>query len=85
MTDQDRSSLHEAMESQRISVAKAGITATLQCRCSMLAAANPKFGRFEEDTPIADQIDLPPALMSRFDLIFVLTDKPEKRKDTAIT
>ena len=85
MTDQDRSSLHEAMESQRISVAKAGITATLQCRCSMLAAANPKYGRFEEDTPIADQIDLPPALMSRFDLIFVLTDKPDKKKDTAIT
>ena len=85
MTDQDRSSLHEAMESQRISVAKAGITATLQCRCSLLAAANPKFGRFQEDTAIADQIDLPPALMSRFDLIFVLTDKPDKKKDTAIT
>ena len=85
MTDQDRSSLHEAMESQRISVAKAGITATLQCRCSMLAAANPKYGRFEEDSPIADQIDLPPALMSRFDLIFVLTAKPDKKKDTAIT
>ncbi len=85
MTDQDRSSLHEAMESQKISVAKAGITATLQCRCSMLAAANPKYGRFEEDAPIADQIDLPPALMSRFDLIFVLTDKPDKKKDTAIT
>lgn len=85
MTDQDRSSLHEAMESQRISVAKAGITATLQCRCSMLAAANPKYGRFEEDTAIADQIDLPPALMSRFDLIFVLTDKPDKKRDTAIT
>lgn len=85
MTDQDRSSLHEAMESQRISVAKAGITATLQCRCSMLAAANPKYGRFEEDSSIADQIELPPALMSRFDLIFVLTDKPDKKKDTAIT
>ncbi len=85
MTDQDRSSLHEAMESQKISVAKAGITATLQCRCSMLAAANPKYGRFEEDTPIAEQIDLPPALMSRFDLIFVLTDKPDKSRDTQIT
>ncbi len=85
MTDQDRSSLHEAMESQRISVAKAGITATLQCRCSMLAAANPKYGRFEEDAAIAEQIDLPPALMSRFDMIFVLTDKPDKKKDTAIT
>ncbi len=85
MTEQDRSSLHEAMESQRISVAKAGITATLQCRCSMLAAANPKYGRFEEDSPIADQIDLPPALMSRFDLIFVLTDKPDKDRDRQIT
>ncbi|MBR1973156.1 MAG: minichromosome maintenance protein MCM, partial [Candidatus Methanomethylophilaceae archaeon] len=85
MTDQDRSSLHEAMESQKISVAKAGITATLQCRCSMLAAANPKYGRFEEDAPIADQIDLPPALMSRFDMIFVLTDKPNEKLDRAIT
>lgn len=85
MTDQDRSSLHEAMESQKISVAKAGINATLQCRCSMLAAANPKYGRFDENTPIAEQIDLPPALMSRFDMIFVLTDKPDKTLDTNIT
>ena len=85
MTEQDRSSLHEAMESQKISVAKAGITATLQCRCSMLAAANPKYGRFDEDTPIYDQINLPPALMSRFDLIFVLTDHPDKKRDTQIT
>lgn len=85
MTDQDRSSLHEAMESQRISVAKAGINATLQCRCSMLAAANPKYGRFDEDAPIAEQIDLPPALMSRFDMIFVLTDKPNVTLDKNIT
>ncbi|MDR3075278.1 MAG: minichromosome maintenance protein MCM [Candidatus Methanoplasma sp.] len=85
MTSQDRSSLHEAMESQRISVAKAGITATLQCRCSMLAAANPKYGRFEMGTSITNQIDLPPALMSRFDLIFVLTDKPNAKSDRDIT
>lgn len=85
MTTQDRSSLHEAMESQKISVAKAGITATLQCRCSMLAAANPKYGRFEERAGIADQIDLPPALLSRFDMIFVLTDKPNVEKDKNIT
>ncbi len=85
MTDQDRSSLHEAMESQKISVAKAGITATLQCRCSMLAAANPKYGRFDAETPIYDQINLPPALMSRFDLIFVLTDSPNKKRDKEIT
>jgi replicative DNA helicase Mcm len=86
MTDQDRSSLHEAMESQKISVAKAGITATLQCRCSMLAAANPKEGRFnkEADT-LASQIDLPPALISRFDLIFALTDTPNERHDREIT
>ncbi len=84
MTAQDRSSLHEAMESQKISVAKAGITATLQCRCSMLAAANPKYGRFETEGGMGtlnEQIDLPPALMSRFDLIFTLTDKPDRDKD----
>ena len=85
MSTQDRSSLHEAMESQKISVAKAGITATLQCRCSLLAAANPKYGRFEEYTSIAEQIELPPALMSRFDLIFVLTDHPERNRDKEIT
>ncbi len=85
MSEQDRSSLHEAMESQKISVAKAGITATLQCRCSLLAAANPKYGRFDETQKIADQIDLPPALMSRFDLMFVLRDVPDKKKDKNIT
>jgi replicative DNA helicase Mcm len=74
------------MESQKISVAKAGITATLQCRCSMLAAANPKYGRFDmEGASITSQIDLPPALMSRFDLIFVLTDKPDAKKDRELT
>jgi len=84
MTEQDTSSLHEAMESQKISVAKAGITATLQCRCSLLAAANPKKGRFI-DADIADQIDLPPTLMSRFDMIFVLRDKPEPDSDKRLT
>jgi replicative DNA helicase Mcm len=85
MSEQDRSSLHEAMESQKISVAKAGITATLQCRCSMLAAANPKLGRFDEDMSIAQQINLPPALMSRFDLMFVLRDIPDRKKDKKLT
>lgn len=86
MSNEDRSSLHEAMESQRISVAKAGITASLQCRCSMLAAANPKLGRFDlENSTIVSQIDLPPALMSRFDLIFVRTDKPDEKRDRDIT
>ena len=85
MSEQDRSSLHEAMESQKISVAKAGITATLQCRCSLLAAANPVRGRFDETMKIAEQIHLPPALMSRFDLMFVLRDVPDKKRDKNIT
>lgn len=84
MSPQDRSALHEAMESQKISIAKAGITATLQCRCSMLAAANPKHGRFEPKASITSQIDLPPPLLSRFDMIFVLSDLPNKELDTDI-
>ncbi len=68
-----------------VSVAKAGITATLQCRCSLLGAANPKYGRFQEHQYIADQINMPPALLSRFDLIFAMTDKPSADKDANIT
>lgn len=68
-----------------VSVAKAGITATLQCRCSLLGAANPKYGRFQEHQYIAEQINMPPALLSRFDLIFALTDKPSVDKDASIT
>ena len=84
MTDQDRSAMHEAMESQRVSVAKAGITASLQCRCSVLGIANPKYGRFDSDQPLAEQIDLPTALLSRFDLIFALIDKPNPERDRSI-
>ena len=68
-----------------VSVAKAGITATLQCRCSLLGAANPKYGRFQEHQYIAEQINMPPALLSRFDLIFAMTDKPSADKDASIT
>jgi replicative DNA helicase Mcm len=82
MSTQDRSAMHEAMEQQCISVAKAGITATLHSRCALLGAANPKFGRFDTYTPISEQIDMPPALLSRFDLIFSIEDKPETKKDT---
>ena len=67
-----------------ISVAKAGVMATLKSRCSLLAAANPKLGRFDKYEPIAPQINLTPALMSRFDLIFVLTDDPDTKRDSAI-
>ena len=81
MNPQDRSAIHEAMEQQRISVAKAGITAVLQSRCAILAAANPKFGRFDEHKYISEQIDLPPALLSRFDIIFSMIDRPQAEKD----
>ncbi len=67
-----------------ISIAKAGIMATLKSRCALLGAANPKFGRFDRYEPIAKQINMPPALMSRFDLIFILTDEPSVSRDTAI-
>jgi replicative DNA helicase Mcm len=82
MDDSDRSALHQAMEQQEISVAKAGINATLKSRCALLAAANPKLGRFDEFIPIHEQINMPPALLSRFDLIFSILDKPNKTRDT---
>jgi replicative DNA helicase Mcm len=84
MQKEDRSALHEAMEQQSISVAKAGITATLKSRCALLGAANPKYGRFDQYGDIGDQINMPPSLLSRFDLIFVMTDQPEQKLDLAI-
>jgi replicative DNA helicase Mcm len=64
-----------------ISVSKAGINATLKSRCSLLGAANPKYGRFDQYESIGEQIDLEPALISRFDLIFTVTDDPDEEKD----
>jgi len=84
MRPEDRSALHEAMEQQTISVAKAGINAVLKARCALLGAANPKYGRFDRYSPIAEQINLSPTLMSRFDLIFVLTDDPDPARDTEL-
>jgi len=82
MNPTDRDALHQAMEQQEISVAKAGINATLKSRCALLGAANPKLGRFDEYIPIHEQITMPPTLLSRFDLIFSITDKPDKTRDT---
>jgi len=84
MNDQDRSAIHESLEQGTISVAKAGITATLQSRCAVLGAANPKYGRFDENRNIAEQIDLPPALLSRFDAIFTMTDRPDSEQDRKV-
>ena len=84
MTVEDTSAMHEAMEQQRISISKANIQATLNSRTTVLAAANPKLGRFDPYAPIASQIDLPPALINRFDLIFPVRDIPNKEKDKLI-
>jgi len=84
MSDADRSAMHEGMEQQTITISKANIQATLKAETSVLAAANPKFGRFDPYQLISQQIDLPPTLLNRFDLIFVLRDIPEKERDSLI-
>lgn len=84
MREEDRSAMHEGMEQQFIHVSKAGITATLPTRCSILGAANPKYSRFESSRYLSEQIDLAPTLLSRFDLIFVIQDIPNKNNDAEI-
>ncbi|MEZ3116282.1 ATP-binding protein [Halobaculum sp. MBLA0147] len=84
MAEDDRSAMHEALEQQSISISKAGINATLKSRCSLLGAANPKYGRFDQYEPIGEQIDLEPALISRFDLIFTVTDQPDPDHDAKL-
>jgi len=84
MAPDDRSAMHEALEQQSISISKAGINATLKSRCSLLGAANPKYGRFDQYEPIGEQIDLEPALISRFDLIFTVADQPDPEEDARL-
>jgi replicative DNA helicase Mcm len=84
MDPHDQSAMHQAMEQQEISIAKAGITATLKSRCAVIGGANPKLGRFDEFTNILAQINMPPPLLSRFDLIFSLRDKPQRETDAQL-
>jgi len=81
MGKEDRSALHEALEQQQVSISKANIQATLRCETTVLAAANPKFGRFDPYDLVANQINLPPTLINRFDLIFPIKDLPNREKD----
>ncbi len=81
MRPDDRVAIHEAMEQHTISVAKGGIVATLNARAAILAAANPALGRYDSYRTVAENISLPVTILSRFDLIFVLKDIPEKERD----
>ena len=81
MRPEDRTAIHEAMEQQVISISKAGIVARLNARASVLAAGNPKLGIYLENKPFTENVNLPPTIISRFDLIFVVKDKVNKKRD----
>ncbi|VDN44516.1 unnamed protein product [Dibothriocephalus latus] len=83
MREDDRVAIHEAMEQQTISIAKAGITTSLNSRCSVLAAANSVFGRWD-DTKGESNIDFMPTILSRFDMIFVVRDEHDATRDTIL-
>ncbi|MFO7872637.1 MAG: minichromosome maintenance protein MCM [Candidatus Undinarchaeales archaeon] len=84
MADEDVSAMLEAMEQGTVSVAKAGIVTTLRANAAVLAAANPKYGRFDQYKPLADQIDIGPVVLSRFDLKFPIRDIPDVDRDTEL-
>lgn len=81
---EDRSALHEVMEQQTCSVAKGGIVATLNARTSILAAANPLYGKYDPYKNITENVNLPVPLLTRFDLIFIVRDIPEREKDNLV-
>ena len=81
MDTADRSALHEAMEQQTVSIAKAGIVATLKAQTAIIAAANPRSGRYDRYKTPTQNIHLPPSLLSRFDLIFIVIDRPDPSDD----
>jgi replicative DNA helicase Mcm len=85
MEEEDASAMHEALEQQSITISKANIQATLKAQTTVLAAANPKYGRFDPYDVIAKQIDMPSTLINRFDLIFPIRDIPDQEKDRELS
>jgi DNA replication licensing factor MCM4 len=81
MSDSTRSVLHEVMEQQTVSIAKAGIITTLNARTSILASANPIGSKYNPNLPVPQNIDLPPTLLSRFDLVYLVLDKIDEVND----
>ena len=78
MNDRDRTSIHEAMEQQTISISKAGIVTTLQARCAIVAAANPVGGRYNGTVPFSQNVELTEPILSRFDILCVVRDTVER-------
>lgn len=81
MNDQDRTSIHEAMEQQSISISKAGIVTSLQARCSVIAAANPIGGRYDASMTFAENVNLSDPILSRFDILCVVRDEVDPIQD----
>uniref|UniRef100_A0A0A9YF44 DNA replication licensing factor Mcm2 n=1 Tax=Lygus hesperus TaxID=30085 RepID=A0A0A9YF44_LYGHE len=81
MSDQDRTSIHEAMEQQTISVARGGIVTTLSARCCVIAAANPLSGRYDPSSSFDANVNLTTPILSRFDLLFVVRDEVNAEVD----
>ncbi|GLI59736.1 hypothetical protein VaNZ11_001684 [Volvox africanus] len=84
MEEGDRTAIHEVMEQQTVSIAKAGITTTLNTRTTILAAANPAYGRYDRRRSPSENINLPAALLSRFDILWLLLDESSKEQDTRL-